>query len=582
MGNRHAEERKPSRTKTPTFLLELPLVAEVGQAARLGAHLEVGRQFYNAMLSAGQGRLRRMRADPAWQAARAIPRTQPQERRAAFSALRERYGFSEYAFHELARKLRVSWLAEHLDAVLAQTLASRAYRALNRVCVGKAKRVRFKSKSRGLHSIENKRNDTGLRFVLQTQDQGCQQGYLLWHDDQLRALINWDDPVVSHGLAHEIKYARLVRRPASSPRAQGANAQGDRYVVQLTLKGAPLQKPKHAAGSDTVGLDLGPASIAIVPRQAEARLEPLCAELAPDARAIRRLQRKMDRQRRAANPEHYDEKGRPKKRGKSAPRWKQSRGYQATRRRKAARERKLAAHRKSLHGRLVHQIVAVGHTILTEKLSYRGWQKRYGRSVGLCAPGMFIDHLRRTVASTGGTLHEVPTRSTKLSQYCHGCGTFVPKPLSQRWHQCPCGVGPVQRDLYSAFLAAFLDPADPIPSCARYVIPWEGAEARLLAAHERVQERANEGQVMPRSMGIPHARARLPESRGEATQELLFLSRRGKVEAWKHRPEPPGLQPRESSEWKAQYAPRTPADRFSSQCPQEHRYSSQPLLTARS
>jgi hypothetical protein len=547
MGNKHAEERKPSKPKTPTFLLELPLLAEAGQAARVGAHLEVGRQFYNALLSAGQQRLRRMRADPAWQAARAIPRTQPQERKAAFAALRERYGFSEYAFHELAKGLRVSWLAEHLDAVLAQTLASRAYRALNRVCLGKARRVRFKSKSRGLSSIENKRNDTGMRFVLQTQDQGCPQGYLLWQDDQLRALIDWDDPVVAHGLAHPIKYARLVRRRASSPRAQGADRQGERYFVQLVLKGLPHHKPKHTVGTDTVGLDLGPSSVAIVPRQAEAHLVPLCAELRPDARAIRRLQRQMERQRRAANPEHYDERGRPKKRGKGAPRWKQSRSYQASRRRKATRERRLAAHRKSLHGRLAHQIVRSGNTIITEKISYRGWQKRYGSSVGRCAPGMLIDHLRRTVASTGGTLHEVPTRSTKLSQLCHGCGTFVNKPLWQRWHQCPCGVGPVQRDLYSAFLAAFLDPADPIPSCARYVIPWEGAEARLQAAHERATQRANEGQVMPRSMGIPRAGARLPQSPGEATQELLFLSRRGKVETWKHRSEPPALQPGESS-----------------------------------
>jgi len=162
---------------------------------------------------------------------------------------------------------------------------------------------------------------------------------------------------------------------------------------------------------------------------------------------------------------------------------------------------------------------------------------------------MFIDHLKRTVASTGGTLHEVPTRTTKLSQYCHGCGTFVPKPLSQRLHQCPCGIGPVQRDLYAAFLAAYLDPAGAfIPSCAQYVVPWEGAEARLRAAHERAKERAKEGQVMPRSMGIPRAGARLPESRSEATPELLFLSRRGKVEAWKRRPEPPALEPGEPSE----------------------------------
>ena len=150
MGTKSRGERKHPKEKTPTFLLELPLAVGAGQAAHLRAHLEAGRQFYNAMLSAGHSRLRQMRADLAWQRARAIPRTHMQKRRAAFSALRERYGFSEYAFHDLARELRVSWLADHLDAVLAQTLATRAYQALNRVCMGEAKRVRFKSRERGL------------------------------------------------------------------------------------------------------------------------------------------------------------------------------------------------------------------------------------------------------------------------------------------------------------------------------------------------------------------------------------------------------------------------------------------------
>ena len=170
-------------------------------------------------------------------------------------------------------------------------------------------------------------------------------------------------------------------------------------------------------------------------------------------------------------------------------------------------------------------MVAVGNTIILEKISYKAWQKQYGTSVGLRAPGMFIDMLRRTVASTGGTLIEVSTRTTKLSQYCHGCGQCHNKPLSQRWHHCACGIGPVQRDLYSAFLAAYLDPAEPIPSCAQYVVGWEGAEARLRAAHERAIQRANEGQVVPQSFGIPRAGARLPESLSEATQELLFLSK---------------------------------------------------------
>ena len=536
-----SEHQKEASKRTPTFLLELPLQVSVGQAVRLRAHLEAGRQFYNAVLSEGLKRLRRMRADPAWQAARALPRSQKQERARAFAALREQYGFSEYALHEAGKALRVSWLADHLDAVLAQTLASRAYHALNRVCLGKAKRVRFRSRGRGLGSIENKRNDTGLRFVLQQPEEG-NQGFLSWQGDHLRALIDWNDPVVKHSLAHRIKYARLLQRKASSAKALGADAQGYRYAVQLALEGVPHHKPKHTVGTDIIGADLGPSTIALVPRKGEASLAMFCEELAPDEQQMRRLQRKMDRQRRAANPGNYDGKGRIKKRsGKQKLVWKRSKGYQRTQRRKAEKERKLAAHRKSLHGRKVHEIVAVGNTVILEKLSYKAWQKQYGRSVGLRAPGMFVEHLRRTVASTGGTLIEVPTGRAKLSQFCHGCGKCVKKLLSQRWHHCACGVGPVQRDLYAAFLASTLDQDHLIPSCAQAVILWEDAEARLRAAHERVVQRAKEGQILPRSFGLARAGARRPQSLSEPTPELAFLFRQGRLEAWKDHSEPPLL-----------------------------------------
>ncbi len=532
-------EKAPRRT-TPTLMLELPLVVNEGQAKRIQGHLEAGRALYNAVLSQGQKRLRRMRADPAWQGARSIPRAQKQERLAAFSALRRRYGFSEYALHEYAKTARVSWIADHLDAVLAQTLATRAYHSLNRVCVGEARRVRFKSRGRGLGSLENKRNDTGLRFVLQQPEEG-NRGFLIWKDDRLEAVIDWEDEVVAHGLRQRIKYARLVQRRASSERAAGADARGVRYVVQLALQGVPHRKQKHTVGTDIIGADLGPSTIALVPRAGKASLSLFCEELASGAQAIRRLQRRMDRQRRAANPEHYDERGRIKKQGKNRLRWKTSKSYQRTRRRKATRERKLAAHRRSLHGQHVHEIVAVGNTVILEKISYKAWQKQYGKSVGLRAPGMFVEILRRTVASTGGTLLEVPTRTAKLSQFCHGCGGVVKKPLAQRWHHCPCGVGPVQRDLYSAFLASTLSVDHLIPSCAQSVILWESAEARLQAAHARVLQRANEGQFLPRSMGVPRAGARRPQSLGEPTPEPTFLLTQGRLEAWKDRSEPPVL-----------------------------------------
>ncbi len=59
----------------------------------------------------------------------------------------------------------------------------------------------------------------------------------------------------------------------------------------------------------------------------------------------------------------------------------------------------------------------------------------------------------------------------------------------------------MQRDLYSAWLVAHLNPANNIPSVAHE--EWEGADLRLRAAVEVLKQRANEGQVVPRSVGIP-------------------------------------------------------------------------------
>jgi len=251
----------------------------------------------------------------------------------------------------------------------------------------------------------------------------------------------------------------------------------------------------------------------------------------------------MERQRRANNPENYDEKGRVKKHGKTCLLWKESKRYIATRRQHANTERRLAAHRKSLHGKLAHDIVQVGNTINIEKTSFKGWQKQYGKSIGLRAPGMFVAHLTRIVAKTGGTLREVSAYQTKLSQYCHQCQQYVKKPGSQRWHTCPCGCGPVQRDLYSAFLLAHLGPQQTIPSVTQHV--WEGAEPRLRAVIEGLQQRANEGHALPRSMGLLASRkavragARRLKSPAYPQQELALFTE--KQEALGEQQEPPLL-----------------------------------------
>jgi hypothetical protein len=479
-----------------------------------------------------------MRADPDWQFALAIPHSQKQERTRAFAALREQYGFSEYALHTAGKRLRVSWLAEHIDAVLAQTLASRAYRSLNRVCLGQARRVRFRSHGRGLRSLENKRNDTGLRFVLQKPEDG-NQGCLIWKDDHLPALIDWEGPVVKHGLDKRIKYARLIQRKASSPQAQGADAQGYRYCVQLALEGIAYHKAKHLVGQDTIGADLGPSTIALVPRVGEASLCVFCEELVSDEQGIRRLQRKMDRQRRVANPGNYDSRGRIRSAGAKKPlTWKQSKGYQKIRRCKAEKERKLAAHRVAA--------CMVAKSMRLWPWGTRSSSKRFpikaGRSVGRAST--------RDVCSTAQA-HRGRVRAASSSKFLPG------KPSSVSFATDADGTS--KSRFPSGGTSA---PVEWVPSsgiCIRrfWLVPWikiisfprvprrsfspEDAEARLRAAHERVAQRAKEGQVLPRSFGIPRAGVRRPQSLSEPTQEPAFPLTQGKLEAWKDYSEPPVL-----------------------------------------
>ncbi len=74
----------------------------------------------------------------------------------------------------------------------------------------------------------------------------------------------------------------------------------------------------------------------------------------------------------------YDAQGRTIK-------WKhpttKRRRQEQTEARLAERYRREAAHRKTSHGQLANQIIAQGPTIKTEKLSYKAFQKQFGRSI---------------------------------------------------------------------------------------------------------------------------------------------------------------------------------------------------------
>src|SRR5258708_2118188 len=288
-------------TKTPTFVCELPLKVNAQQEAVLLARLEAARQVYNACLGQALARREKMLHSRVYQQARAMH--SGKARSQAFAEARAACGFGEYDLHSYAAQFGHSWLGDHLDSLVVQKLASRAFEAVEQYHFGKHGRPRFKSYGQ-LDSVEGKTNTSGLRWY----EEGVKQGdttistgvkYVGWLGLRLEPILDSADKVVEHSLAAPVKYVRLVRRKLNGQ---------PRFYVQLVCRGRPYRKEKHTLGTRIVGLDIGPSSIAIL-APLKAILLLFCAQLARCQHALRRLQRQLDRQRRANNADHYNADG---------------------------------------------------------------------------------------------------------------------------------------------------------------------------------------------------------------------------------------------------------------------------------
>ena len=471
------------QAKNPSFVCEVPLVLSGADERVLAVRFDVARQTYNACLSEALRRLGLMRQSKEYQAARKLPRGKKgspaaKVRAATFRKVNKRFGFREYDLHSWATEhISHQWLGEHLDSNTVQKLATRAFRAAQQYTFGKRGRPRFKGRNH-IDSVEGKSNAAGIRW---------RDDRVEWLGLNLPAIIDPRDPVIAHGLGSRIKYVRLVRR-----RLNGKT----RYWAQLVCEGLPYRKPKNTIGTGRVGIDPGPRKFGISGID-WGKLVDLATPLKRTKKEIRRLQRHIDRQRRANNPGNYLPDGRIRPGRKT---WMVSGKQRRAETKLAELHRKAAAQRKSLHGWLANTILRLGDDIRIEKNSYRSFQRNYGRSVGIAAPAGFVTRLKRKATAclagpeAGARARDLPAR-LRMSQLCHGCGEIKKKPLSLRIHECACGVGPVQRDVYSAWLAttavAGPDGSDEWRlDASRAQEAWPGAEQRLPAVSSPVSVQA--------------------------------------------------------------------------------------------
>ena len=425
-----------AKSSTPSFILELPLVVQPEQARVLIGRFEAGRRLFNATLNDALKTLDLMRQSKLWQAARLLP-LKSKDRNKAFSACNKQFEFTEYDIQSIATKHKnAAGFDDRMSANETQKIGTRVFNAVKEYALGKRGRPRFKGKNRPLHSLEGKNNVAGIRWDKSTATVSWGKGFVL----PVILPTVAKDPYLHAALASETKYCRMVWRMENDKQ---------RWFVQLVQKGNAPAKYEFLSSGQTVGLDIGPSTVAIVADDAVA-LEKFAPSVDQPWKEMRVLQRAQDRSRRDCNPDNFNADGTAKN---SARKWIKSSRYVARQTRLSEVERKLSAGRKRDHGELANKILGLGNCIQTEKLSYKGWQKNFGRSAKVRASGMFVSLLIRKAESAGGKVVELNTRTLKMSQYDHITQTCTKKPLSQRWHNLGGTSEVVQRDCYSAFLA---------------------------------------------------------------------------------------------------------------------------------
>jgi putative transposase len=400
----------------------------------------------------------------AYQSARLEPRGTQRTR--TFRELRRRFGLTEFEMNRWStRKLSRSWIAEHLTAQMRRALAGRALRATLQFHYAKQGRPRFKGVNQ-IGSIAGQDPTSGLRL---RNSQIHWQGLVLALDDR------GDTVRLRHAFNSDLRVVRVVRRRVRKRL---------RHFVQLVCTGKPYRAPGHGVGTQRVGIDPGLRYLAVATATNGSliNIEPACK-----GSRISQLGRAVSRKRAAENLVEPTGASRRK-----------SRRLQQLQARLADEHRRARETRRNLHGRIANAIVGLGPNLYIEKNSFSAFQRRYKRTIQSAAPAAMIQQLIRKAANAGGEV-VLLSPTLRMSQLCHGCGAVVPKDLDLRTHSCVCGVGPVQRDIYSAWLA-IMTRSDPGGSVRWFDADqahsaWSGAEQRLPAASKPLSIEAFEDWV---------------------------------------------------------------------------------------
>ena len=438
------------------FIVEFLLETEIFQEDVLNKRFEIGRQIYNSLVNVTQKRYKEMiktkeyrslvysltgnkRTDrPVWE---------------QIENIRKRYGLSEYSFHEDVRKMQRHFKT-NIDAFTAQKIASALWKSYDKKFHGNGKTIRYK-KYGEFNSLEGKSDKTGIRY---------KDNIIHWNGLKIPVVIDYNNLYECEAMLSDICYCRIIRKYVRNKY---------KFYVQIVFKGTPPLKSntetgeiKRCIGHGDVGLDIGTSTVA-VSSETDVKIFELADKTQNIENKKQRLLRKMDRSRRATNPDNYNEDGTVKTHGNKKLIWNKSKHYIKYQNELKELYRKQAAVRKYQHECLSTYIISLGDKIYVEKMSFSGLQrrsrkleknskgrfkrkKRFGKSLANRSPAMLLSVINRKLGYFNTELIKINTFKAKASQFNHFNKTYTRKTLLKRWNNFN-GIK-IQRDMYSAFL----------------------------------------------------------------------------------------------------------------------------------
>lgn len=452
------------RSSTDTCCLTLPLKLEKWQSDRLEKRFEIGRQIYNTIVHAELKKLRKLERTQQYQEIeQKLENAKQEETKELWKKKRQlldQNGLSENHFKADMKHYYPHFKDNIASSVAVHGIASQAWTAFEKVLLSKdGKMVHFKKKGElsSLRGYSQTGKSGGIEIIFRGS-------YVEWKGLKLPLKLSPDNDYETEMLSKRVKYVRILRQDGKTK---------PHWYAQLVLEGKPAVKrdpisgaPKHPIGRGVVGIDIGTRTLAY---SADSKVDLI--ELADRVQNIEQekllLQRKLDRSRRATNPENYKPDGTIKK-GVKLTRNKSKR-YRRIQHQLAMIQHHQADIRKQQHNELANYLLTLGDCFFVEDMDYRALtrkakkteisektgrykrKKRFGKSIANKAPAMLITMLKQKCQSRGlKGVKEVDTH-VRASQYNHQTDTCIEKALENRWNVMPDGER-IQRDLYSAFL----------------------------------------------------------------------------------------------------------------------------------